>query len=238
MLPAAKSRSALRASISARTASDACHGTLCSSEFDQSSKVQSPSGRPAQYAATAGCWLHQLVSRSLPMTSIAAVRRVAAAASLVSTASRSSSPFLPFFEPLAIKTKRPPLPRVPVGIGLMTSSLSRAGSPADPALNCQHVSAEPSQSSTFAGFADQPSHPSSFALPSVLTQISLSGDPHLYACALSSCLMSTFRSSSPIVAMRSGDTWSATRKIEGRGVLMAYGVLSSLSQVGGICAFA
>ena len=66
-----------------------------------------------------------------------------------------------------------------LGILLVTSPLSRAGSPDEPALNCQHVFPEPNHSSGTAGLADQPSLPSSLALPSVLIRISFWGEPHL-----------------------------------------------------------
>src|SRR5262249_20134467 len=147
------------------------HGTWCSSDLDQSSSVQSPSGRPAKYAATAGCSLHQPKSLSLPMTSIWVAGIPASNALSVKVFSRSCSPFRPFVELVATPPKRPPLVSVSLGMRFVTSRTSRDGSPATPALNCQHVSALPSQSSGLSGCPDQPSQPSSLALPSVLTRI-------------------------------------------------------------------
>src|SRR5215813_13188019 len=101
----------------------------------------------------------------------------------MSFSKRASSPFFPFVEPLATKTNRPPSAKVFLGIGLAISPASCAGSPADPALSCQQVLTAPSHGSSETGLGDHPSQPSSFALPSVLTLISLTGAPHRYACA-------------------------------------------------------
>ena len=133
------------------------------------------------------------------------------AAAVINCSRRSSMPFLPLFEPLATTTNRPPSRRVLSGIDFPTSSLSRAGSPDLPDLNCQHVSVEPSQGSGVVGRSDQPSHPSSAALISVLTIGR--GDPQRQAWACNNLPMSSFKSVSSRATMRAGETWSAFRYI-------------------------
>ena len=85
-----------------------------------------PSGLRAQRAATAGFWLHQTASRSLPITSMRCVGIPAADASSVMVFSRSPSPFLPLVDPEATTTNHPPRSNVFFGKGLLTSPFSDA----------------------------------------------------------------------------------------------------------------
>ena len=135
----------------------------CSSLRSHRSNVHMPVRAPVSRDATAGCWLHQRARCSLPYTSILSVGSPALFASSISAFSRSSTPRRPALEPLATRTKRPPCSNVRRGIGLSTSPVNRAGSPACPALNCQQVSVSPSQRSASAGRAFHPSQPLSRA---------------------------------------------------------------------------
>src|SRR5437588_867619 len=111
------------------------------------------------------------------MTSIFLVGSLALRASSFNTLRRARSPATPFVDPDATTTSRPPSLRTSRGRRLPTSPRSRRGWPALPALNCQQVGDDPSQTSSAVGLGDHPSQPSSGALVSVLTRISLTFVP-------------------------------------------------------------